>query len=722
MKMFAGLLTLFALSAAMSMPETGTTPPSAVSYDTARAVALNWAATEYPGAKLGPAVPYVDENGNTVAWMFHFRTDGKSFPGYDQVAADVQAERKTLNANTDLSRWHSKYSHILVSARRDQAPVICFGYGTSVYYAIAAKTLEHAQRSLGTGARLSRIYFINPCTYLEVEDNSGKRVVTSEHFEQNWDSREAFAGYVTQGRAEMRKESPDNEATVAKMAESRWDQMFAAKVASLPADSTFVASYGLAPFYDWSYGCSPTSGAMVLGYVDRFQKSGRLVNYYFQRHDAMEGEQDYQIPDVQYECTVEMYTDTSLGATQYNEIGPGLQRVAYDNDYSDLTVTTANGSAGNDWAWSTITAQINAGHAMVWSVSSVGTPPEGHSLAAFGYRTDKYVYVHNTWWEPGEWWEHSSYGDAHIAAVTPGAGDAHDIRLTYPLGDTQYNHDGAGEVLYDGDTCRITWVSGTPGTKVNIEVSTDEGHNWTSAATGVADSGAYHWYIPGSIPTCDSVRLRLTQYNGSTLTSGDGTFGNLHTVREPQMKQLAPANGQLITSPPIVLVVDSGSALCDSIHFKFVQGTDTLLQQNGLLAHCPLPDSFFGYNKTYKWLVRGHNQFGWGPWSTTWSFRTMFSGIEEANQPGIAPAFSVPAVNRLNAGSVEFNVRAAAPGSRLVVYDALGNVVRELVVARPSRMAWDMADANGRKVAAGLYFARLAGGATQPTAKLVLLD
>ena len=154
------------------MPETGTVPPNAVPFDTVRAVALNWAAAEFPGAKLGAAIPYVDENGNTVAWMFHFRADGKSFPGYNQVAADAQAERKTLSPQAGLSRWHSNYSHILVSARRDQVPVICFGYGTSVYYAIAAKALEHAGKTLGPGARLSRIYFMNPCTYLEVEDAS----------------------------------------------------------------------------------------------------------------------------------------------------------------------------------------------------------------------------------------------------------------------------------------------------------------------------------------------------------------------------------------------------------------------------------------------------------------------------------------------------------------------------------------------------------------------
>ena len=48
-------------------------------------------------------------------------------------------------------------------------------------------------------------------------------MVMSEHFERTWNSREAFTSYVTQGRDEMREESPDNEAAVAKMAESRWE-------------------------------------------------------------------------------------------------------------------------------------------------------------------------------------------------------------------------------------------------------------------------------------------------------------------------------------------------------------------------------------------------------------------------------------------------------------------------------------------------------------------
>jgi len=719
MRLFAGLCALVVLSLAMPMPEAGSNPPNAVPFETARKVALTLAANEFPGAKLGTAIPYLDEDGNTVAWMFHFRTDGKAFPGYDQVAADVQAERLTLTPNTDVSRWRSRYAHILVSARRDRAPVIRFGYGTSEYYAIAARAEARARQTLGSDARLSRVYFISPSTYLEFANGSGKSAVFSEHFERTWDSRAAFTGYVTGARAQYRQQHPGEEEAAAGYESSRWDHVFDPKTAGL--SETFVPDYGLAPFYDWSYGCTPTSGAMVCGYVDRFQKSGRLVQWYFQRYDAVEGETDWQIPYVQRECAIEMLTDTSYGGTSFNFISNGLFQVGYGHGYTAWSVTNTMGNSGNDWAWATITSQINAGHAMIWSAGW-----ESHSLACFGYRTDdKYVYVHNTWWAPAEWWAHSGGGQSHVAAVTPDAGDVHNLRLTYPLGDTLYNHTGAGEVFYVGDTVRITWESGTPATTVDIDISTDGGRNWDAAAAGVADSGAYHWYVPPSVPTCDSVRLRLYQYNGSTLTSADGTFGCFHTRREPlPPPQVAPPNGLPIRSDslPVVLTVDSVKAACDSIHFKLVQGTDTLWEQNGSSAHCPLPDSMFVYNKIYKWIVRGYNQWGWGPWSTAWSFRIIQSGVEEVTPVAVAPAFSVPAVNRLASRSVQFDVRAGAPGGRVIVYDALGSVVRELAVAQPSRLSWDMTDAAGRPVAAGLYFARLTGGESQPTAKLVLLD
>ena len=175
-------------------------------------------------------------------------------------------------------------------------------------------------------------------------------------------------------------------------------------------------------------------------------------------------------------------------------------------------------------------------------------------------------------------------------------------------------------------------------------------------------------------------------------------------------------------NPPVVLVTDSATSRCDSVYFKLIQGLDTIWEQNGCATSYTLPDTLFRYNKTYKWIVRGHNQWGWGNWSTPWSFRVLFQGVEETNPVVVAPAFSAPAVNRLGAGNVMFDVRMAAPGSRLTVFDALGNVVRELPIARPGQLAWDATDGLGHRLAAGLYFVRLAGGATQPTRKLVLLD
>jgi len=719
MKISAGLMALFVLAVAMPMPDAGATPPNAVPFATARQVALNRAAIEYPGARLGTVVPYVDEDGNAVAWMFHFRVDGKEFPRYEQVAADVQAERQTLTVNTDLSRWRSQYSHILVSARRDRAPVIRFGYGTSEYYALASRAQSRARQMLGPDAGLTRIYYVSPTTYLEFTNRAGKTAVFSQHFERTWDSREEFAGYVTEARAQLRQQYPGEDAAAAKHHSALWDRALDGKLGRF--SEVFVPNIGLAPFYDWSYGCTPTSGAMVCGYVDRVQKSGRLVDWYVQRYDGVEGESDWQIPNVQRECAIEMNTDTTFGGTSILFIANGLLQVGYNNDYNGWAVTNVTGRTSNDWAWSTITSQINAGHAMIWSPLW-----EAHSLACFGYRTeDKYVYVHNTWWMPAEWWAHSGSDVSHVAAVTPDAGDARNIRLTYPLGDTFYNSTGRGEVLYVGDTVRITWESGTPGTSVDIDVSTDGGATWQVAAADVADSGAYHWYIPPSIPTCDSVRLRVGQYSGSTLTSADGTFGCFHVLKEPvPPPQIAPPNGLPIPSDnlPVVLEVDSVRAACDSIHFKLVQGLDTLLEQNGTTAHFLLPDSILKLNKIYKWIVRGRNQWGWGKWGTPWSFRVVAAGAQEEKPSAVLPVFLVPAVSRLGAGSVQFDVRMAAPGSKLIVYDAFGSLIRELVVAQPSRLAWDMTDASGRKLAAGLYFARLAGGANQPSAKLVLLD
>ena len=75
--------------------------------------------------------------------------------------------------------------------------------------------------------------------------------------------------------AELRRQFPVDDAATAAYHNRQWDKAMKHDAGSF--SEVFIPNVELVPFYDWSYGCTPTSGAMVCGYVDRVQKSGRMV-------------------------------------------------------------------------------------------------------------------------------------------------------------------------------------------------------------------------------------------------------------------------------------------------------------------------------------------------------------------------------------------------------------------------------------------------------------
>ncbi len=710
-----GLLSCSVLVLAMPLPESGAPPPEAVPFDDASRVALSLARAEFPGARLGTVVPYVDESGMTAAWMFHFRTDGGMFPDYDRVADEVLAQRQTLAPNTNLTCWTSPYCYVLVSARYDRPPVCRFGYGSSEYYALGRPALNEARALLGVDARLSRIYFVYPNTYLEFENGVGQRVVLSFQPKRVWSSRADFAEYIAVERSEMERQYPVDEQAVRECHRREWDRALVGYGPSY-AD-VFVPNVSRAPFYDWSYGCTPTSGAIVLGYIDRTREYGRLVDWFAQRRDNVENEMDWQIPNVQRECALAMYTDTSYGGTYLQYIAPGLATVGADNGYS-FEVTDVLGAEWNDWAWDTITAQIDSGRPMVWSATW-----ERHSLACFGYRTEgQFLYVHNTWWQPAAWWSHSGPNWAHVAAVNPSGGDPHQLHLVYPKGDTNYNSTGRGEVIYVGDTCLVRWDNhGNPGTAVDIYLSQNGGRDWLQIVDDAPDNGSYAWYVSEALTSNDTNRFRLEQYNGATYTAADGSFGNFRFQREPMPPtHLAPPNGLPLQNPPVVLVIDSTRARCDSVEFKLILGVDTIWHQLGTASRCSLPDNLFERNRTYKWTTRSHNRFGWGSWAGTWSFRVMFGGVEEAPGSLRPQEPRLPAVARVSGGAVM--LPGAVAGSKVEVFDALGNLVRVVQPAQAGESGWDLRDGYRRRVQTGLYFVRFVAETGTQTRKFVLVD
>lgn len=702
------MLVVVTVALAVNLPETGAVPENVVPFAKVRDLALRKAEAEWPGCRLGSVVPCVDEDGATAAYMFHFRTDGKPFPDYEEVVRDILVERDGLNAFTDLRRWTSKYSHILVSARYDRPPIVRYGYGTSEFYAVAGRALERAQEILGADARLSRMYFLWPATWLEFEGRAG-HVVFSPHFEQSWFSREDFFSYVT-------TEARPAPVEATQRFQREWEEALRRDFRDF--SEVLVPNADKAPFYDWSYGCTPTAAAMTLGFIDRVHDYGRLVDWYWHRYDMVEREWDKQIPNVQRECALAMFTDTTRGGTYLFAIAPGLDQVGADNGYTFETVSQM-GSSGNDWAWSTITDEIDNGYNFVWSAIW-----EIHSLAAYGYRTpDKDLYVHNTWWAPAEWWHYSGNGESHVGSPHPSGGDAHKLELVYPKGDTNYNSIGRGQVLQVGSTCNVTWSNfSRPAHWVAIDISRDAGLTWT-VLDSVPDTGAYAWTIADTFVRCDSVRLRFRQYYSGDLTSADGSFGCFRLVREPlPPRQLSPANGSQVFDPPVVLRVDSTVTGVDTFEFRLIKGTDTLLRVSTTVPNCPLADTLFEYNRSYKWQCRGRNRFGWGDLTPAWSFYCKFHpGVEEGAGRGRPMLFDSPMLASLKADGVRFGFRSPGSGARLELFDATGTRVRTLTVGG-RQLWWNLTDDNGRRLGAGMYFIRFTDGQTRIVRKLVLVD
>lgn len=716
MRTFAVILLAAGSVPALPLPENGVRPPFAVDPSAVRAVALRKAAAEYPGARLGVELPYVDQTGATVAYSFVFRVDGGEMGGYDDVRADILAERAQLGPDVDLTRWRSKYAHVTVSARRDRRPILRYGYGAGEYWAVGAVARERARLALGSEVRFTRLYFIHPVVYFEFEDAAGRRVIYSEHFERSWDSREAFVAEVEQNIAEMRARHGFDASAAAAVHFAEWETALAADFRDYT--EVFVPSVGRAPFYDWSYGCTPTSGAMVLGYIDRTQDYGKLIKWFAQRYDMVEGEPDWQIPNAQRECAIAMGTDTTRGGTSIYGIAGGLQSVGMANGYV-FTMLDALGASWNDWCWDTIKMEIDAGRAHVWSALWAI-----HSLAAFGYREpQKDVYVHNTWWAPAEWWGHSGNDFAHVASPDPWGGDPRRVELVYPKGDTNYNSNGRGQQFYVGDTVRVVWANfGPSGSRVGIDLSLNGGKDWTVLDDNVPDTGAWNWVVSTELRRNDSTRLRLRQYSGTAMTSADGSFGNFLILREPlPPPQVAPPNGLPVFDPPVVVEVDSSRARADSFDFKLILGTDTLLRHTGTSPRWSLDGYPFIYGRIYKWVVRGRNNYGWSEWSAPWSFRILFQGIEETVGRPVSGSAALPVtIARLSAGQLEFGSRKPNPSGVVTIFDAAGRVV---VSISPSRsdgtLSWNMCDNSGKIVGPGCYIAVLEPGRVM--CKLVLM-
>ncbi|MEO0091693.1 MAG: FlgD immunoglobulin-like domain containing protein [candidate division WOR-3 bacterium] len=506
--------------------------------------------------------------------MFHFRIDNIKFPdNYEQV---VREGLEDINKFSNLSTLQYKedngsheiglnktskfrYAHMLISARYDRAPILEFGEGLSEFYYTGWKAQEKSEEILNTSnSKLKRIYYIWPVTYYEFEECGRTVIIHANLVNQIWDLEDFITKIQReekQVKSMLEKELKIQGKTLEENRQELIEKSLQEWREALNDDYKqekrilSVLGYEWAPFYDWSYGCTPIAAAMVLGWIDRYTCYGRLIDYYFQRWDMVEEETDYQVPNTQRELAIAMQTDTTSGGTYESNIQPGIQQVTNTINGYSFTFTTVSGGSTNDWAWATCTTAIKNDHAFVWSY---GVTWRGHSTAAFKCSLPgKFIYVHNTWWKSGVWMHYSNnsqYTWIHICVPQRRGMITYAADIISPRGDTLYNHNGSGELWFSGRIDTLRWSNyGMPGDSVQIWFSSNGGRSWTYV--GRASDNGKVAINPGNIATTEA-RFHIRQFKSSynnPYVSADGSFGNFRIVPS------TPAIGLSSTNINVVL-------------------------------------------------------------------------------------------------------------------------------------------------------------------------
>ncbi|MEZ5064157.1 MAG: FlgD immunoglobulin-like domain containing protein [bacterium] len=745
-------------------------PEDEVSLDTARRIAVFEIESRFGKAAFRDAILGYDLGGSIRAYLFVARIGADVFPADDAILEDLGEARRELAAIRAAAGPRDRpdrrdapaavrrvarrvfgtdeYATVVVSARRDLAPVQTLGNGLPYLYTWRARAEEMAAQELGEPARLARFYFGGSLDQiLEFESPSGGRV-----WVVLFPPRVATPGSILPRAIEV---TADEQVWV----RQAWDEELAA-VQGLPTD--LRADYWVGgrsdavPAYLWSAGCSPTSATMVVSYYDwdspagRKKGWGKLVPYCFEHQEISQWpdrsgdlyQWDAQLMDPGGTIGIPgvplarmaygMNTEATTGGTP---VGSGMTNIrdgilAWTNGYCGYAFTGIEYFSSSVFqpVWNYISNAVVDDHPSVWSRDGAWAPLGGnvanHSVATIGVSTTQLIYYHSTWdWN---WWGDPYQGNgqtwADVATATPGGGAAgQDFELTAPDGSENWN---AGSVR------NITWYQwGTQITRYEMYYSTDRGRTWNyiTQVSGGAGSHSYAWNVPILCTLNDHCFVRLDGFAGFTYLAGEGSaerFTILPPVNLSPPTLVSPPNGA--TDQPSAVMLDWDNAP-NTLQYHVVLGT---VCGAGTSRTTNVSQAWFEDllpNTTYYWQVRSINACGsLGPPSACFQFTTAPPvGVQESTP--IEGPFRIVSVSPQPArGPVV--VQYVLPEPRLVVaavYDVAGRLVRELDQAMQESgtrtVEWDGAGEDGRVPGSGIYFLRLRAANEERNVRIVLV-
>jgi|GEM_PF-1294774 len=466
---------------------------------------------------------------------------GKPFPARDALMEQCdQARSETIKAD----RWMAgEYGSMLVSARTSTSPLVRYSNVVSDEYAYGLQIEDLAKAKLnGQDCQLYRIYLMNILTKWYCY-KAGDEKVFVKVFPPQEVCTEAEFNALVQG-----KYNKPGLWSLPADVNNEWQQYFDDQPFSPLVDHLIPDEAAYVPFYDWSFGCTPTAFSMALAYWDNKGMTsasdyGNLVKYHLQRWDAGQGETDKNVPDLQRALAIAMSTDSIGGGT-----GPccWLSGFINETDARGYNFSGADlyGSTAQYWAWAQ--TEINAGRPF-----HMGTP--GHSSTGVGYNDANQVIVHNTWWSPNDYFNVASCD--LVGTIVPGGQYGAAVNIVKPFGDPRYSDNATlpnqGEDLYADDAYEITWdYDFLAGSWVRLSYSVNAGTPWTVINANTPNDGLYDWRLPAGIANSTLGRIKVEVLDASGVEAADGSYGNFDFHAGGSLQALAEDSWTYATTDP----------------------------------------------------------------------------------------------------------------------------------------------------------------------------
>ena len=479
-------------------------------------------------------IPYYAMDGKLVAWRFNYAV-GKTFPDGKELMN--RCEQQGLRGDKYQQWGGDDYGRILISARSNMPVVLEYSRSLSSEYALGKKLERLAGDAFPDGnVEFGKIYYLDHFNVWH-EIKSGDQV--------KYVCLSPTGGILDAAKFEDKKAGMKLFCKTGDFSKE-WETYREGYILSNKADK-YIPEHRFMPFYDWSYGCSPTAAAMLFAWWDYRseifpEKYPYLVTNYFQRYDELEDQTDYNVTSLQYDLAMGMGTDTTTGSTMPWNFDEGMEYAANTLRGYNFEVTDYY-----SFPWTRLKNDIDDGRPNLVTIS-------GHTTTGVGYNdATGMAIVHYTWGPPNHLVYINHWNILELTRALPGGAKGSSIVLTTPFGDPRYNDDGEGEIYHRNNFAEIKWrTDPVEDSWVDIFYSTDGGYNYQIMVTGAPNTGVYDWHIPADAIVSPSCRVLInlrTPEMEPLIAGADGSWGNFIIDDAGSVRTMV--NGQVYTNQKI---------------------------------------------------------------------------------------------------------------------------------------------------------------------------